>query len=692
MIRGSNPVWLFDDLAGNILDDTYYMFVLQNTFPYLPSTDVWHDSSGTIPWNQPIRFFSNGTLPIDIYFDPTVVYRLEIRHGANQSEPLIYLVENYVPGSSGSIPIDTVATVSDNQITNAQFSLLNIPSPYVLTAASTQVIDIAPGWSLDLTGTGNVTITQVPLNNDAADLNGTNAPYALEINLSGTWTKALLIQRFNENGMLWANKTVASSVTAKIPAAPQPISAALVDSNGTTLASVLDPVDVTSSFEEYLGFGTLGATSNPDVPPVAYIEYQLLLPNTVDIFLTSFQLVVSAIATVVPYVQDSIQRQQDYTWHYYRNSVVTQPKESLLTGWDFGLNPWQFSDTASTTLTDQCSYTADQTIVYQQAGGSEVAAGQAIAAENYAFEITAIGNNSRFAIIQYIDPSTVRDVWGYTLSSLVRAWISSPTHHSTVRFKMRLIYRDSLPSTIGAAEPVASWTGAGNPTFSAGWTAIAPTNDPAYTLGAQGLAFPFEGMTLPAATSDDMTLGIVVYTIDGILEAATADRVLFERVSLCRNDFAIDGQLLTFDETLRRCQYYFESSKDPGILPTTSGGESALLRRMDAPSSGGNTYLLTTSFGIQYNSVKRLASIITFYEEDGTIDNITGYTFQGASGQISSGALAAATLWNQANNGLKAVQYIPKTSSHYISTGTGADEFTEAFISFHFTADSRMGI
>jgi len=169
MIRGANPVWLLDNLTGDIMDDTYYLWVLQNDIPYQPAT-VWHDSEGTIPWTSPIRMLGNGTLPIDVFFDPDVLYRLEWRQNVtpppSQSDPLIYLVEDYSPGTGGGGNITTVSLNTDNQLTNAQFSLINFSSPLTLTGATNQTINVAPGWDLVLPGTGNATLTQVPLNSD----------------------------------------------------------------------------------------------------------------------------------------------------------------------------------------------------------------------------------------------------------------------------------------------------------------------------------------------------------------------------------------------------------------------------------------------------------------------------------------------------------------------------------------------
>src|SRR5271168_502515 len=133
-IRGANPIWLMVNLWGKLFDDTYYMWVLENQIPYIPAS-VFHDPDLSVEWTDPIQFLGNGTLPNDIYFEPNTVYRLEFRQhiglgSPSQADPLIYLVENYVPGEGGSTPVDTIATQSSNQITNPQFALINFNSPY----------------------------------------------------------------------------------------------------------------------------------------------------------------------------------------------------------------------------------------------------------------------------------------------------------------------------------------------------------------------------------------------------------------------------------------------------------------------------------------------------------------------------------------------------------------------------------
>ncbi len=312
-IRGANPIWSEVDLQGKLFDDTFYLFVLENTIPYIPAT-VYHDPDLNLPWTNPIRFLANGTLPVDIYFESDKVYRLEFRQGPTQQDPLIYEINNYVAGSGGSTPVDTVAFASSNQITNPQFSLMNLENPVTISGTDPDPIELAPGWTLLLSGTGTVTIERVALNN--SNTNPSNAPYALRLTMNGWTTDSVMLrQRFQQNGMLWADKIVSTAVTARIEGTPQSIDATLVDSNSSVLGTVLTLTPINEAWNEYTGHASLPASTNPNTPPAAYIDYLLHLPSNIDIYLTSFQLVVQELPIEPSFEQDSINRQIDHTYN-----------------------------------------------------------------------------------------------------------------------------------------------------------------------------------------------------------------------------------------------------------------------------------------------------------------------------------------------------------------------------------------
>lgn len=336
-IRGANPIWSEVDLQGNLFDDTFYLFVLENTIPYIPAT-VYHDPDLNVPWTQPIRFLANGTLPVDIYFEPDKVYRLEFRQGNTQQKPLIYEVNNYVAGTGGSTPVDTVAFASSNQITNPQFVLMNLQNPVTITGTDPDPIQLAPGWTLSLAGTGSVTITQVPLND--SNINPSNAPFALQLTMSG-WTadSVILRQRFQQNGMLWADKIVSSTITARLNGSPQTISATLVDSNNSVLGTVLPLTTVNEEWNEYTGHADLPTSTNPNTPPAAYIEYLLHMPSNIDIYVTSFQLVVQELPIEPSFEQDSVDRQIDHT---YNRAYPIVPVGAIIDFGGFGIPAYYY--------------------------------------------------------------------------------------------------------------------------------------------------------------------------------------------------------------------------------------------------------------------------------------------------------------------------------------------------------------
>lgn len=287
-VRGVNPIWWIPDLVGNPLDDTYYMFVLNNEIPYQP-LPIWSDENESIVRANPIEFLANGALPVDVFYDPAQVYRLEIRNGPTQSDQLIWLVEDYIPGEGGTVTPGSITNISDNQITNGQFALVNFETNLSRTVGSgTHTLPVAPGWVLVLEGAGTYTIRQQPLTNSPTTPTG--APYALRVTLNG-FDSGMLYQRFEQNGVIWANKYVAVNMTAKIDSGnSSDITWGLVDSMGAPVVA-FGTQTVTTAYNEYRSVAQLGTSTNTDVPPDAWIDFQIGFNGTVDLFITSLQLV-----------------------------------------------------------------------------------------------------------------------------------------------------------------------------------------------------------------------------------------------------------------------------------------------------------------------------------------------------------------------------------------------------------------
>ena len=393
-VRAANPIWYFPDLEGLPLNDEYYIFFLSNVFPYVPQA-VFQDVDGTIPWNNPLEFFPNGTLPDNLYWNDSEVYRLEIRQGNTQADPLIYEINDFVPGQGGGITPSASAGFTDNQISNGQFNQISFSGTYTITTAGTY--EVAPGWFLALAGAGITVLSQQILIADQDQIN--NPPYALRINNTG-WASADLYQRFENNGALWASNTqqlgfVSMSVTAQAQGANyNPLSLIYKDSSGVEQVIASGTIN-TGSYQVLDGTIPLADSTNAQSSAIAYIDMVIRLKPTGVIDITNIQVVgqelpIGSETPATPtYKQETIERQIDHLFHYYHDSIIFQPKDTILTAWNFPLNPFQFITTSVTTISTQTAYICDQTILHQEAA-SQIASGVATNADRFGLYITPV--------------------------------------------------------------------------------------------------------------------------------------------------------------------------------------------------------------------------------------------------------------------------------------------------------------
>lgn len=703
-VRGPNPIWFYANLVGQPVDDTYFAFFLTNTLPYVPQA-VYQDPNGTIPWSDPIEFSPSSGLPNNLYFDPNLVYRIEIRQGPTQADPLIYLIENYVLESNSVEPeVDNLLT-AENMITNPQFADVYFTSPHTISVAGTY--DIAPGWQLVLQGAGSTTLTQ--FTNDGQSNVVGQPPYYVRFNNAG-WTSAQLVQRFGNNGAIFGGGAIAVAFTAAASAPPQNFVVSYQPSNGSGTPIFPGPL-TSSAFTEYKAAVDLDPSTNTDTGLAAFVDIIFALPASGIVDLTNIQItgqstpLTNPLLTPPGFQQLTYERVVDHEFHVYKDSLVTQPKDNILVGWTFGLNPWQFSTTVSTNVPNTQFYTADQTILIQQNvvatnTGDNVAVGRGTAAQNYAYAVTAVTATNQFAIIQYIDTATIRPYWGQILSAMVNARCVTPTHNTAPTFKMRLIYRTTSIPAISQTEPIASWPALGEPVFAGGWTPILPLNDPAYVLGQTDDNYAFDQFQLPAATTDTMYLGIVIYTTTALNQAATADAILFNRVSLVPNDFAIDASTETYDETLRKCQFYYETSyvngSDAATRPITDNGLRYSLNPLNANGASSGVRMVPATLELIYKNAKRSIPTPVFYSP--TESNTPGRAFAfvsnaaAGSGYQASASVTFASFWDPFVLTTYSAVYFPNTISDFFGAAFTDLLQNQGGIFYQYIADARLGV
>lgn len=686
--RGSNPIWFEVDLTAHAFDDTFYMFVLQNQIPYIPAV-VYHDINGTIPWNNPIQFNANGTLPIDIFWDTTAIYRLEFRQGNSQSDPLIYLVENYSPGSGGNSPIDTVAFDTENQITNPQFSIINFIDPFSLTATNPDPIQVAPGWYLNLSGTGTVALSRISLNDSLA--NTSNSPYALRITLSGTWTGTpYLSQRFDQNGMLWANKYVSNSVTARIEGAPQSISGVIYDSNGTLLQTVLASVAIDDTFVEYDGYGLLPATTNTDLPPAAWIEYRLLLPTSVDIYVTSFQLKASALPIAFSYEQDTIERQVDYTFHYYNHRLQFKPIPSFLVGWDFPLNPAQiFGDSVGTQAigANKSYYAWDQTIVFQTVDNSIAVSREST---SLYMNLTAT-TTTQAAVIQYLTGTQAQLILNQMALEGVSVMFAGSTTTSK-NFTVSLWWSVNPIGTGMASNNslVTSLDANGYPTVAAGWTEITklPLEKATFTTlnniyQTSGFSYYME----PTAYLTGISFAIVV----GSSSIPAGEKISIASISVVPGKIPTIPATQTLDQVLKECEFYYEKSYSTSSAAGAIDGQNSLISAQNAAIVTTQVGLYATGFNISFkNSKITTPAVNLFSPSTGAGTAVSGLVY--TSNVLRNSGDLDLSNWTQTAIGTKNVYYVPANSTYLLGASAVSTTNPQAFINYQYVADARLGL
>lgn len=699
-VRGSNPIWYLVDLVGDQFDDTFYMYVLENTIPYIPQ-NVYHSPTGT-PWANPIQFLANGTLPTDIFFDPTLVYRLEFRHNVgplppSQADPLIYLIEDYSPNGDISIPIDVNGISIENQLANSQFVEMSVDYPYSLTGvANPPDIEIAPGWFIHLVGNGTLDINRIPLND--AIPTPTNAPYALQITLGAGWTGVPYIyQRLSENGVLWANKYVSVSLTARINGMTQNITTRIDDSNGAPLV-VLGVDSLTNSFVEYTNVALLPASTNPDLPPNAYIDFKILLPTVADIYITSLQLTSLNTNVAVSYQQESVDRQIDHLFHYYKDKLIEKPIPSYLTGWDFPLNPAQFTGStvaASAIGVNKSKYVWDQTIIYQSVDSS---IGITRATGTGDFVITA-AITGQTAIIQYLDSTQAKRLLSDNIA-INFAGFSDNAGGLVGTISLWATDDASLPNIATGTNNsiVLTLDANGKPATRNGtWTEVprSTLGDAKFTLSSSLTEFDFNGwdMSGNALVSTATFFAVVI----GFASLTATNKIDIQYVGLCSGDLATRPAPLTPQETLKNCEYYYEKSYTAGSFATGVTGVNAITKiQGSSVLSAGNSGWKAWPFDIEYKTVKRsLTPNINVYSPGaGTVSLLDATTTTINQDQSTSGTVNISN-WTALFKGDKSISYVPNTEvagPAIVGSGDTALNIPYGYISFHYVIDARLGI
>jgi len=699
LVRSYNPIWYFVDLQGVQLDDTYYFFVLENTFPYVPAT-VWHDVDGINPWNFPIQFLANGTLPDPIYFDPNLVYRLEVRKGNTQLDPLIYEIDNYVPSSNEPAPTTNHIINTENQISNPNFALINFVSPITINASGTY--QIAPDWFLKLTGTGSSTITQIAVSGLSSSPEQNNAPFVLNFANSG-WSSAILYQQFNEVSDIWANTPINASITGISQSVGSlPIAINYVPSSGSPPpTSIASGNFVPGIYTTIAGGLEFTPPLNPDSGASAFVQIQIVLPPVGTFSITNVQLIsgdTSILSTdpdAAPFIQETIERQTDKLFHYYNPLLQYKQIPSYLVGWDFPLNPAQTGSTVAATAigANKSKYVWDQTIIFQSANS-----GVGVSRGNASELLLTAAATTQMAVIQYIGIDEARKI----LNSPLCVNVSASTNVvAGVKGTVSLWYTKdgSLPNIASGTNNslVLSLDVNGKPaSFNGNWIEVPriTTQEAIFTVMPSATTnfndYPLSGWDL--AGNADANAANFFAIVVGFASVATPKTISLNSVSLNAGSIPTRPAPQTPDEVLRECQYYYEQSYDSGVPVGTASANNPIIKLQELVYISGTTWIqYPTAFSFNFYTLKRAVPNITLYS------NKTG-----ASGNVESIVVVpgvsladvdvVTTHWTLSFEGRKAANYLAADTTTINSQVAASTAAISSYINVHYVADCRLGI
>jgi hypothetical protein len=608
-------------------------------------------------------------------------------------------IPNWPGVSQGASPIN-IADTTGNVIQNGQFVLVDFPTsstqfvPFNINTSGVNVsTEIAPDWSIITTGTGQFSVYQKVIIDSTAPGN----PYsALGIASTGYTQPLILRQRLLGPRILAMNLTDSGFVSGTFIAQSLtggniPLTMNYTASITGTIQQICTGTTTSANFTRIFN-STAVQIANPGGGS-GFVDITIVIPANTSIQISCIQLCgVANAQQSVDYLQETQEEQVSGLFAYYRPPLNFKPIPSLLTGWDFPLNPQQFGITDVTTTPQ---YIWDQTIM------ASVVGQVAVSTLNTTGAMLLVNQNPNecFYMLQYLSgPEAVKT----TLSQLSVNINAYSLGASDVKVSVFLYY-----STTNGTIPLLS---SGNPTI--GTITNAATGQ--FTLGPggsgwapipQALGFsnnsllnfntltdlPFTGWNGIAnfGMATTQNFAIVVTFVTPTVGTST----VVNSISCVPGQIATRPAPQTEDEVFRECQYYYETSYNSPTAVGTSNATGALFIEQSSFYSTNTVYVFPTPFTIDFNVVKRVSPTVTLYSKGGTINKVQSNLIFTAPGNVFTITTAepAVSTWN-ATVGYNNANYLPANIAALDSQTTlNGTNNNSAGIYFHYIADARLG-
>ncbi len=508
-----------------------------------------------------------------------------------------------------NVPDDSAASTTGkesvtNQLSNPQFTNVfisdGIDTVINLTSAIKQSIPIAPDWDLIVTGTGTVTLNREKL---SGNLNlKTNPPYSLRVVTSTGISQCLLNQRFYKNSGLWASSTSQNLYLCGSFLARNNLNAPtnmIMYYSEPTPGYVPQPI-FSGSFQSLFVFAsgcsaaTIPLSSNNTTSD--YVDIYVDIPVNRDISVTSLNVYSSLVTTTVPsFSLDSSNRNQAYQGDWYIPRLNQKDLSSYLVGWDFSMNPYQFSKPSPNSneipANNAADYIFDQTIAFNSTALSSNVWQYSLNPSIGALSLLKRSNTGAIALMQYIDKSVINnmvkkpgnlsvnlDCVSYTTDNVdcrARVYIATNVNPPSI-----------LPAKLGDLNPDGTFT-----ITDANWKEVPNKRgnqqyklENSIDLGHHDI--PINGFEVTENIQFIQYACIIVTFTDIPFNKS----ILVNSISLVNGDIPCRPPKLTANETLKQCQYFYRKSFNPGVFPannvTLGNGESYGLQQRGGPGAG----------------------------------------------------------------------------------------------------------
>lgn len=638
--------------------------------------------------------------PYDGSFKPEY-YQIRVTSADGVPQFTRYSVPYIANGGS-----DLVSSIISNELSNPQFSEVFFSGTHVFnfSAASSEVVNIAPDWDIIVTSSGVGTVTLTQGTPTGASNLPTNPGTFLTIASAGI-TTLLLRQRIYGSPNLWGSGNLSGSFVARTYSnTSTPLNMYYSQSSGIVLDKqiVTATLPASGAYGSYSGSVVIPGSSSLQTYPDAYIDIYLNIPTNIQIDLTSLMVAFTgtAVITDIVYDQESNERQIDHLFHYYKTGLDFKPIPSLLVGWDFPLNPFQFNVGVNAPSFDNTSpvYVCDQTICRSSTG--TVLVGQATSG---VLQFTTQVANEAFYMLQYLSDGNAIQA---TLADLSTNLVVTASQ-SNVTATVQLFYTTAggsiplFPTTIGT---IAFTGGKGVFTLTeANWSEIlqpkGQTNTATVSNSVSSIYldrdisfYGYDARKFNALSSNNAFAIVITFT------APTSGTYIFVESASC-----VPGNVPTRpapqakSEVLRECQYYYETSYPPGIAPgTVSTFSNAYTAQMNSLSQVGNTYVYATPFSLNFAQAKRVynSGLSVFSPDTGAVGyfNVQLFTTTGVIVEVHPDALAGT--YYSVTEGYQRYSFVPISNGALASRATTqspGDYFSSGAVRFHYVADARLG-